>query len=112
MSSGLRLLGRYISGYHFLPSSNSLQTVQLVQSYHPWAVIVASESSADAIDVAEKIHAVDAAMAVPVLSYTIDSREIVQMPAGVEWFTKPVEAHRFAGCCAARRPGRHTRAGR
>ncbi len=91
LSSGLRLLGRYVGGYHFLPSSNSLQTLQLVSSHHPWAVIVASESSADAIDVADKIHALDEAIAVPVLSYAIDSSEIVQMPAGVEWFTKPVK---------------------
>ena len=33
----------------------------------------------------------DAAMAVPVVSYSIDSSDIVQMPAGVEWFTKPVK---------------------
>jgi signal transduction histidine kinase/CheY-like chemotaxis protein len=91
LSSGLRLLGRYVGGYHFLPSSNSAHTLQLVDSNHPWAVIVASEGAADAEDVADMIHAANAAIAVPVLSYAINPSEMVQMPASVEWFTKPVK---------------------
>ena len=90
-ASGLRLLARYVHGYHFVPSANAGQTVDLVTSSHPWAVVIASETVADAETVASKIRESNPALAVPVLSYAIDSADIDPLPPGVEWFTKPVK---------------------
>ncbi len=89
--SGLRLLDRYISGYHFVPSANTEETLTLVAKEHPWAVLVAAETPDEVEQVAHRLADLHPTLSLPVLSYRKDVSGLSQLPGHIQWLSKPVQ---------------------
>lgn len=103
--SVIRLLGRYVQGYRFVPSTSIRETLTFVAKEHPRAVIVSAESREEADSLAEKLQRRIAPLAVPLISWSVDTSHISRLPKNVEWFPKPVQRRDFLATLARIAPG-------
>jgi CheY-like chemotaxis protein len=86
--AGQRLISRY-TGCESLLSSQTQETMALVTAEHPWAVVVAAESPAEADQVAALLDATPG-HAAPVISYAVDGSATLAEHETVRWLAKPV----------------------